>query len=261
MGRTKAQPKACPICSKHVKSTKDHVIPSWLRKDLVHLGLGAVGPSILLICTSCNGSLGKQFEDQAPDLIKPMLRRQEVDLNPGQQALLAGWLCKTSVLLALVDAQNPADGSASRVDRRNHAIDVIAAIRDTGQPPPNTSVRIGLFDATLGKQDKPALYLPPAPLPIIPFQARAAFGPLLYEVTVTRVASDLLRYEERRALAGNDAWLARIWPIQLAGVWWPPAHAFGWRELLLCDALWRAAHQEARGVMGGVQIPGPGRFI
>jgi len=147
MGKTKAQPKACPICSQRVKSTKDHVIPRWLRKEVVHLGLGAVGPSLLLICESCNRSLGKQFEDQVPDLIKPMLRRQEMDLSPGQQALLAGWLCKTSVLLALADAQNPADGSASRVDRRNHAIKIIAAIRDTGQPPPSSSVRIGLFDA------------------------------------------------------------------------------------------------------------------
>ncbi len=103
--------------------------------------------------------------------------------------------------------------------------------------------------------------MPPAPVPNIPFQVRAAIGPLLYEVTLTRAAGDLLRYEERRASAGKDSWLGRIWPVQLVGVRWPPAHAFGWHESLLCDALWRAAHQEARGVMGGVPIRGPDRFI
>jgi hypothetical protein len=106
--------RPCLFCGSTSSPSREHVIPKWVGRDL---GIGAVSEerhgrtrrldalSIVLpqVCVICNTGWMNNLERRVRPVLAPMLlcaaSSLPVILNPGQQAMLATWAVKTSLLL------------------------------------------------------------------------------------------------------------------------------------------------------------------
>jgi hypothetical protein len=122
MSHRKRGPRPCIVCGNDDPAA-EHVIAKWLRKELQLHGLVSefkmdgeyqerTRPdrkwdtlAIVLpdICKACNGGWMRELELAVEPILKPMLLAQRsrlpVRLDPEQQANLAAWALKTSMLL------------------------------------------------------------------------------------------------------------------------------------------------------------------
>lgn len=234
---------SCPTCGKDALLTKEHVYPGWLLREI---GEGYEA-AILDICSPCNASLGRIFEAKASRLMKPMLRGHPVSLTVRSQKLLAGWLCKTAVLLVLREYQEPTLTDSTRLDQRADAVDLVRVIMKRKGPPPGAYVRISQYDG-LEAHDA-AGFRPPNP-PATSFYAMGVLSNIVSEVLVKKNGTDidevLAAYDAARKEAGNDAWSMRIWPRPEPATW-PPLNTLGPRELVEVERFQTLALRAARG--------------
>lgn len=114
MSRRQKVTKPCLFCGAAGSLSREHVIPRWAAKEL---GVGAVSEersgkarkldalSIVLpqVCVRCNTGWMNKLEQRTAPLLAPMLlgpaSALPIVLDPLQQAVLATWAVKTSLLL------------------------------------------------------------------------------------------------------------------------------------------------------------------
>lgn len=112
MTRRRKATGPCLFCGDTASLSKEHVIPRWVNKELgiqavVEERRGSVRRldvlSVVLpqVCIRCNNGWLSELEQRAAPLLRPMLPGPAlpVALDPAQQAILATWAVKTSLLL------------------------------------------------------------------------------------------------------------------------------------------------------------------
>jgi hypothetical protein len=159
-GRKKGQPAPhprCKICgSTEPRQTAEDAFPLWLRKRIFEW-LRSLPPAFLPpdweqgrktllkpVCQPCQRALNVRFEGPTSDLLKMMLDGTEVLLSPPQQALIAGWATKTSLVLRLKSAFDQELHGAIK-DLR---VQLRQLLKDRA-PAANTTTRIAYFSDRL----------------------------------------------------------------------------------------------------------------
>lgn len=232
-----ARTRQCPLCGSRGKKDKEDVIPRWLIAHMDSLGVGKAPKVILWVCNPCNARLNTNFEHPARDIIKAMVAGKAVGLDTEQQVIVGAWLAKTSLLMALKDAEYPTLGPLPRADRRLHAQRMVKDVIATKKPPIESLLLVGLFDEQLPINATPPedrTYIP-STLPRLNFTGEFNFGRLYYQLYIGKqarllaLAKDLQRASDR---------LIPIWPQGLDEVEWPPPKPFGIWDRAASAAAW-----------------------
>ena len=109
--------KPCLFCGRTNASSREHVIAEWVGKALdikgrveeyragVHVTtMDALSIVLRQVCVGCNTGWMSRLERHAKPILEPLLLGAKKDdtrvINPSQQATLATWAVKTSLLLA-----------------------------------------------------------------------------------------------------------------------------------------------------------------
>lgn len=100
------------FCGNTASPSREHVIPRWVNKKLGSRAvveersgtvrkLDALSVVLPQVCVSCNTGWMKELEERTAPVLGPMLLGPalSVVLDPVQQAILATWAVKTSLLL------------------------------------------------------------------------------------------------------------------------------------------------------------------
>lgn len=235
---------SCPTCGRNAVLTKEHVFPRWLLTATE--AAGEYEAAILHICSPCNASLGRVFEDKASQLVKLMLRGESVALTVRSQKLLAGWFCKTVILRVLLEYQEPTLTDSTRLDQYADAVRLMRSLMDTKRPPSGAYVRISQYDRS-ATPDRTS-FRPFDPPPATYFYSTGLLSSIRSEVLVTKTgAAEVMgAYETARTGAGADSWSIRLWP-QPEPTSWPPAHILGPREFAEAEYFPLLALRAARG--------------
>jgi hypothetical protein len=133
----------------------EHVIPRWLREKLriqgsvqEHLEFGPPRKWNTLalvfseVCVKCNTGWLSRAEDRARPVLEPMLFGDcAISLNAMQQAKLAKWAVKTSLLIALKKSGNKPTGWVP-----SRSMSWLCQNPDSDEPPPGTYVWLGCLN-------------------------------------------------------------------------------------------------------------------
>ena len=137
----------CPICGQAGRSTKEDVLPNWLRRfastesggdNFRGIWNGApyddpVVPTVLVrVCDGCNGWMNQRFEIPVQHIVKLLALGESVTLTPADQGALAGWATKLAMLGALKHPEPPSE-------------DVYRQWRRKGLPPEGSRVLVGTY--------------------------------------------------------------------------------------------------------------------
>jgi hypothetical protein len=110
------------FCGASGQLTKEHVIPKWVARALIDMEPGDEPPdwfqqynagglierdvqrsvqlpsvAVRAVCALCNNGWMSSLENKSKPVIEPMIRGEEVVLNPKQQLQIATWASKTVV--------------------------------------------------------------------------------------------------------------------------------------------------------------------
>lgn len=95
----------CPICVANKANTREDIAPRWLRRELRSLSVYADAanyPSIAVrICGDCNGTFARRYENDAADIIKPMLHGDHHPISPSAQLVIVRWVIKTALFIGI----------------------------------------------------------------------------------------------------------------------------------------------------------------
>jgi hypothetical protein len=155
VGRRRKRSGKCLFCQQEGKLSREHVIPQWIGKALqiqtnveVYTGservhtLEALSIVLPRICQGCNIGWMSDLEERVKPVLEPILlgarpgNRRVID--PSQQATLATWAVKTSLLLTIREFEDqehgwiPADNLQWLYQRRGADL-----------PPPGARVWVG----------------------------------------------------------------------------------------------------------------------
>jgi hypothetical protein len=118
--------KRCLFCGS-TGLTREHVIAKWLRQELRTQGWvyeqrgtgkarkwNALAVVLPRVCHRCNNELLADLEDRAKPILGPLLHggsgSAPILIDPSQQATLATWAVKTSLLLTIRSFEGEAAG-------------------------------------------------------------------------------------------------------------------------------------------------------
>lgn len=200
----------CRLCARPGYITSEDIVPTWLRKHIIR----TYGPFPdgraprrikTRICRSCNGGLGRLFENSAPRLIRPLVDGEDVNLTPDQQSFLGGWITKTSIMGNFAGA-NPSDWGYDL------SRSMLSTMMASGHPPVGTSVRIAYCDPwnnSEGVGGDIRTVLPGEMAPLHDFFAVTTLGFLAWEM-VTGLATYIYPYIEQTDRLNSN--FVRIWP-------------------------------------------------
>lgn len=151
-------PRSCIFCGGQ-PTENEHVWPEWLKRfagnlpasthqrTLEHEGQEALVNEFPLppfdlqaniVCKKCNGGWMSRLEDDAKDLLLPMLRVHGRDLHQGGQKTLATWALMKAMAF---EYTNPANARAIPQIHRD-------AVRADLQPPACVRIWLAAYDAT-----------------------------------------------------------------------------------------------------------------
>jgi hypothetical protein len=217
--------------------SREHVIARWLRDELKIQGpvqehrefgspriwdtLAVVLPEV---CEKCNtGWLSRTERHARPVLAAMLFSNRALQLNAMQQAKIARWAVKTSLLLALKRSKGEAHGWVP-----SGSMNWLYENPDSDQPPPGSYVWIGCLDA----QGKIVSFMQSGSLlsdtrDPIGHVGLFTIGYLLFQVFCTE--PDAVEYSEERdgnfVPPGMEAGLVSIWPPKRV-MRWPTAPRF-----------------------------------
>ncbi len=237
MGGRKRQPHpkpVCRICTQDIpprQQTKEDAHPLWIRKLILEWFRAFpqevfVDPkweqqrrSILKpVCQKCQRRLNETFEIPARPLLQAMMDGSALALTPSQQAIVAGWIAKTILVLALCPTNQPA--AAEQVEElRSYLYSTLHG----GAPPDNATIRIAYVTENL---DPPQRGFVPAGWPDpnrIQFFSISGYPHLLCEMIVSSAQWTFAFIDTTE----DDDRFLRIWPPQLADALWPPPSLLG----------------------------------
>lgn len=218
----------CPICQRQGKPSNEDIWPQWARRKASSEGAHLTRLK-MRICEDCNTRSGKLFEDKAASILKPMIDGHRVQLNPGQQVVVAAWFAKTSLMIDLKEQQGKkAVGPPSHIGLFEETRTYLLNMLETGLPPATASVGLGVFwperDNMLGQRYRPTR---PGPKPNI--RLSGAIGRLLYRVLIGRTLRKVLPFENRPE---DNNWLITVWPQHISKTLvWPTPLPFGHDDL------------------------------
>jgi hypothetical protein len=222
----------------------EHVIARWLRKEL-QIG-GRVeehrefGPprkldtlAIVLpeVCVRCNTGWLSKLETRTSPILTPMLfGNNSLRLNAIQQAKLAKWAVKTSLLIALKKSKGELNGWVP-----SGTMAWLYDNPDSDQPPPGAYVWLGCLET----QGKIVSYVQSGALldddrKPIGHVGILSIGCVLFQVFCTQ--PNAVEYSQERdghfVPQGMEARLVSIWPSKRV-VQWPSSPRFGGSSLRL----------------------------
>jgi hypothetical protein len=229
------------FCGTAGSLSTEHVVPKWVRKVLQirepvreFNGTAYVGAAETLaivfheVCVSCNTGWMESLERDASPVLGPLLLGAEPGtsraLDPDQQAILATWAVKTSLLLALSKFRGQDYGwiPVSTLQRlyRHH---------DARMPPPGTRVWMAGFSTSDLPASVQAACLYDASREPAAQCVTFSVGCVLFQVFATE-------QEDADLSPDNEAWLApkglytpallQIAP-SCSPLRWPPRAVFG----------------------------------
>jgi hypothetical protein len=92
----------CPLCAGAGPLTKEDLVPSWIRRDVLRRYRPApadIPPRFVLrICATCNSNLGRKFEDPAAPILKKLIAGDPLSLDLSEQHIVARWIAKTTLI-------------------------------------------------------------------------------------------------------------------------------------------------------------------
>jgi hypothetical protein len=205
-------PEPCPLCGKRSQLSYEDIVPTWARKGVV--SLTSLGPRDqwprrikMRICINCNSSLGRAFENDCSELLKPMLHGSQVILSQRQQIHISCWIIKTSLLMNLTGlSQSHPDHSL--------AISIVRALVAERIPPAKTLVRI--FTRDIYGEDRPEL-VSSIIAPPTTFWSVTTIGYLGWEMAIGPTGPILEYQSKDPQLPGST----EIWPPRKREVSWP----------------------------------------
>lgn len=130
----------CPLCGNYRQLSDEDIVPTWARKHVI--SLASFGPRDqhprrvkMRICVECNSTMGRGFEDECSELLKPMLHGSAVTLGRRDQVSISRWIIKTSLLMTITGLEKES------LDRKR-AVDIIRKLVAERIPPAQALVRI-----------------------------------------------------------------------------------------------------------------------
>ena len=150
----------CVFCGATGSLSREHVIAKWVRKALqitepvkVYSGTTYVGAAETLaivfreVCTNCNTGWMERLESAARPVLEPLLLGAAPGtsrvLDPDQQAVLATWAVKTSLLLTLSEFRSQDYGWIPV-----STLQWLHEHNDLRVPPPGSRVWMGGFNTS-----------------------------------------------------------------------------------------------------------------
>lgn len=145
-------PDLCCLCNEPNDGSAEDAVPRWIlkkqREDNPHITTwyshsgrdGRSRPSAAprrvrtwFVCGPCNGFMNTALEQPGRPLLEPMLEGKACDLSTDAQALIAGWVFKTSLMLGL-----------THWNGEFHPPDyALRHLRQTARPPASAYIWIG----------------------------------------------------------------------------------------------------------------------
>jgi hypothetical protein len=243
------EPRLCIICDERRASTKEDIVPNWLRREIRKLNVyaGQINQASLLVrmCEDCNSTFGRRYEDKAAPILKPLLRGEDTLLSPSDQRMMVRWLVKTVLFFAL---SRPSDLSPAYSEFFR---EICRQMKQEYVIPYQTMVRIGACNPTVTEDPANLMLHNPGPLPDAVYYSVSMCGPIAWEVvmanpdTLTEFASSCpntgplfgiwpeskkdIRWQPSRCLTMQDiyflrmAWQKKVWPVPDGTVFHPPA--------------------------------------
>lgn len=226
----------CSFCGDDDLS-REHVIARWLREELKiqgpvreHLEFGSpriwdtLAVVLPEVCQKCNtGWLSRTERNARPVLSAMLFGNRTLKINAMQQAKIARWAVKTSLLLTLKKSRGEAYGWVP-----SGSMNWLYENPDSDQPPPGSYVWIGCLDAqrNIVSYMQSGSLLSDARDPI-GHVGLFTVGYVLIQIFCTE--PDVVDYSEERdghfVPPGMEAGLVSIWPPNRA-VQWPTAPRF-----------------------------------
>ncbi len=146
----------CALCGQHADLLEEEdVFPTWARNELQKVLAespidGQWPPRVVLrACGDCNRGLGREFEDPAAPILKPLARGERLTLDREQMAVIAAWawLKDVEYILGRPNLWTQQEGQTTLTDRsRTHWQEQLAELRATRRPPRGYLLRL----ATIG---------------------------------------------------------------------------------------------------------------
>lgn len=235
----------CSICERKVpKTTEEHAYPAWLlrhtrtsfRSPPPHF-VPAPGweqdSKVVLkrVCEQCQHELNVKFETPARGLILSILDGAAVDLSERERAALAGWFCKTAIVLALARSQRPADNRLNPQELGRLRTTLRQMLPD-GKPPLGASVRIAQR-SLIAMPSQGGLVSPPRldePFLLI---STYSFENVMCEVVIEADPATI-----GRLAAIRDPRFIVLWPPGAETIHWPPPSSVAYPDVSVLGREW-----------------------
>ena len=225
----------CPLCAGPGPLTKEDLVPSWIRRDVLRRYRLAQGDIprrfVLRICATCNGNLGRCFEDPAAPILKKLIAGRSLSLELPEQQVVSRWIAKTT-LIGLLKTTSPGlpHEALTKLLRR---------VIDQQVPPTGSCIRLFQVvpDNSASSVPEQTLTGGELPRPLSVFGV-SYFGKFGYEM-VCGLEETILAYALRTRRSSLSV---TVWPMSRTPVLWPPATAIRGTDLLAL----RQAHGSTR---------------
>ncbi len=217
--------ESCPLCGNYEKLSDEDIVPTWARKHVIRLGSFGARDQYprrvkMRICIDCNSTLGRIFERQCSELMKPMLDGSTVTLGPRDQVYISCWVIKTSLLMTITGLKKDSSD-------RTLAVDMIRKLAIERIPPAQTLVRI--FKRDINEEEVGAGHnrLTRSKAPPTAFFSISSIGYLGWEMAIGPIGPILEYQSESCGRAG----FMQIWPPQEKEIRWPTTSIVSTEEI------------------------------
>jgi hypothetical protein len=256
----RSRPGECALCGEQAdRLLAEDVFPTWARNqlqtELAETPFDGQWPSRVLLkaCEDCNHGLGREFEDPAAPILKPLVRGERKILDREEMAIVASWawLKDIEYILARPHLWTQQEGRTTLSDRsRSYWRGQLADLRAKRRPPRGYVLRL----ATVGSPADPGSYRRFAPYGWRPAHARLSslnpVGLLIVESMRTSLENAARFVEGTR----HDTRAILVWPA------YRRAAEVGAKTVPLNHShMWRDEHEfnQESGLGGGWQIRVP----
>lgn len=248
-------PDTCCLCNNPNDGSAEDAVPRWIlkkqrlenpdiktwyrwdaRQQVEHASDAPRRVRTWYVCNPCNGFMNTRLEQPGRQLIEPLLDGKPCILNPEQQALIAGWVFKTSLMLGLTHWN-------ADVHPPDYAL---RHLRATARPPASAYVWIG---TTFLEKVGPGWRRFPGnshflkrwrqPTVVVPSRSFVDTFTINHLVAHVFVLDGIPRSVDVGIDTDFDNTMVRIWPTLPDAVHWPAMYGREYRSLDLLYARYR----------------------
>jgi hypothetical protein len=227
------EPNLCIICDEQRASTREDIVPNWLRREARKLDVysGLINQASLLVrmCEDCNSTFGIRYENRAAPIIKPLLRSESVLISPADQRVIARWVIKTVLFFAL---SRPSDLPPAQ---RDFFREVCRRMKREYVIPHQTMVRIGACNPTVTEDPVNLRLHNPGPIPDVVYSSPSMCASMAWELAIGS-PDTLLPFANS---CPNDGPLFRILPETGTDIRWPPSQCLTMQDIYYLRMAWQ----------------------